>query len=73
MEKKPTIEEKLAMLVAVFFLIVGFSIYLFPWVVPFIWDLPEGMTAPYYGVLVAIELAPVASKWRENLHENEKD
>lgn len=71
MSKPLSVEEKLATMVAVFLVLVGLGFYLFPWFIPFIWELPRGMTAPYYGILIAIELSPLASRWRENLQDNE--
>ena len=69
MKKNITTLEKLHILFAVIIFIAAFSIYLFPWFVPFFWELPTGMVAPYYGILVAIEVSPLAQRWRENVQE----
>lgn len=52
--------------------LVAFSIYLFPWAIPFIWDLPRGTTPAYYGILMAIEMAPVVYKWKQAVSDYEK-
>ncbi len=61
-----------AFLIVIAFL-VAFSIYLFPWVIPFIWDLPEGMTPAYYGILMCVEMAPIAHKWKQAVNDYEKE
>ena len=53
-----------AFLIVIAFL-VAFSIYLFPWAIPFIWDLPEGITPAYYGILLALEMSGLANKWKQ--------
>ena len=73
MKKNLTTIEKMQILFAVIIFIAAFSIYLFPWFVPFIWELPTGMTAPYYGILIAIEVSPIAQRWRENVQEDTDD
>jgi len=60
-----------AFLIVIAFL-AAFSIYLFPWAIPFIWDLPEGMTPAYYGILMAIEMAPIVHKWKQATMDYEK-
>lgn len=45
--------------------LLAFSLYLFPWVIPFIWELPEGMTPAYYGILLALEMSGLANKWKQ--------
>lgn len=61
-----------AFLIVIAFL-VAFSIYLFPWAIPFIWDLPEGITPAYYGILMAIEMSPVIHKWKQATMDYEKE
>ena len=53
--------------------IIAFSIYLFPWAIPFIWDLPEGMTPAYYGILMALEMTPLVHKWKQAKTDYEKE
>lgn len=53
--------------------LLAFSIYLFPWAIPFIWDLPLGMTPAYYGILMAVEMAPVVYKWKQAVKDYEKE
>jgi hypothetical protein len=45
-----------ARIVATILVVFVLGCYTFPWAVPFIWDMPEGTTAPYYGILIAIEV-----------------
>ena len=66
--KEKQIDAKMAVigafLVTIVFLI-AFSVYLFPWIIPFIWELPEGMTPAYYGILMALEMTPIVHKWKQ--------
>ena len=45
--------------------LLAFSLYLFPWIIPCIWELPEGMTPAYYGILLALEMSGLANKWKQ--------
>ena len=52
---------------------IAFGIYLFPWIIPFIWDLPEGMTPAYYGILMALEMTPIIHKWKKATRDFENE
>ena len=61
------IKQFAAMLIALLMFISIMVIYLFPWVVPIFWTMPENTVLPYYGMLVAIEMAPVSFLFKSNL------
>ncbi len=61
-----TIKQIAAMVVAFLMIATIFVVYLFPWFVPIIWTMPENTTLPYYGLLVAIEMAPASWSIKTN-------
>jgi hypothetical protein len=61
-----TIKKVVAFLVAILMLVAIAVVYLFPWFVPIIWEMPENTTIPYYGLLVAIEMAPATWSIKTN-------
>ena len=71
-KKEATLFRIEAILVMIAFCI-AFGVYLFPWMIPFIWDLPEGMMPAYYGILMALEMTPVVHKWKQATKEFESE
>lgn len=50
-------EGKVATLAAYVLFFIVAALYLVPWVLPLHEDFPEGVTMPYYGILLAIEMS----------------
>ena len=40
--------------------------YLFPWLLPLFYDMPERTTLPYYALLLAIEMSPFVKSLKED-------
>ncbi len=40
--------------------------YMFPWVMPLFYDMPERTTLPYYALLLAIEMSPKVKSLKED-------
>jgi hypothetical protein len=58
-------EEKGAVAAKIVAVIVGLAfvgLYLFPWLLPLVYEMPEGSTLPYYALLVAIEISPTVAR-----------
>lgn len=49
-----------------------FCVMLLPWVIPFIWEMPEGMIAPYYGILIMFESLRATQQFGKAKTKNEK-
>jgi len=56
-ERPDDILQMTARIVALIMVGLVISLAAFPWLVPFIWEMPENTTAPYYGLLIYIEMA----------------
>ena len=65
-----TIKTTAAAITAVILVIIVMAFYLFPWLLPLFYDLPEGLTLPYYALLVAIEMAPHMQYFKRPLKDN---
>lgn len=52
------VEGKVAVLAANALILIVVGLYLTPWLLPLFYDMPEGITLPYYALLLAIEMAP---------------
>lgn len=63
------IKQYAAMLVALLMVLSILAVYLFPWVVPIFWAMPENTVMPYYGILVIVEMAPVSFLVKSGLME----
>jgi hypothetical protein len=63
------IKQYAAMLIAVLMIISMIAVYLFPWAVPIFWDMPENTVLPYYGILLAVEMAPMSFLVKASLME----
>ena len=67
------IKQYAAMLIALLMVVSIIAVYLFPWVVPIFWDMPENTVLPYYGILLAIEMAPMSFLVKAGLMEATKN
>jgi hypothetical protein len=61
-----TIKKISALLIAILMLVSLAAVYLFPWFVPIIWPMPENTVLPYYGILIAVEMAPASFVLKTN-------
>jgi hypothetical protein len=59
------IDPKAGILAGIVLFLVGLSFYLFPWMIPVFYDMPEGTTLPYYGILFAIEMTSFSRKTKQ--------
>tara|TARA_Y100000310_G_C20469682_1_gene709343 strand:+ start:73 stop:324 length:252 start_codon:yes stop_codon:yes gene_type:complete len=57
-----------AMLVALVMIVAILAVYLFPWSIPIFWDMPENTTLPYYGLLLAVEMAPATYAMKTKMY-----
>ena len=55
-----------AFLVALIMIVALLAVYMFPWFVPIFWAMPENTVLPYYGILIAIEMAPASFMVKSN-------
>jgi len=67
------IKQYAAMVVALLMLTSIIAVYLFPWAIPIFWEMPENTVLPYYGILLAIEMAPVSFLVKAGLMEATKN
>lgn len=44
-----------AKICAVILFSILFCVMMLPWFIPFIWEMPKGTVAPYYGILIMFE------------------
>jgi len=58
-----------AKITAVVLVLVVLGFYLFPWLMPLFYDMPEGMTLPYYAILVAIDMSPFVHSFKSDQRE----
>ena len=67
-------ESKLwaAKVVAVIIFVSVASLMLFPWVIPFVWEMPENTTMPYYGLLVMFESLRATIQYNHNQNKKKK-
>ena len=65
-------EEKVSKGAALFLILIVVALYLFPWLLPLFYDMPEGTTLPYYALLLAIEMSPHTTLFKEEVHDESK-
>ena len=58
---------KVATAAAIFLILIVAALYLFPWLLPLFYDMPEGTTLPYYALLLAIEMSPHTGVFKEDM------
>jgi hypothetical protein len=58
---------KAAKIMGVFLALIVVSVYLAPWLLPLFYDMPDRTTAPYYALLLAIEMAPHAQIYKRDV------
>ena len=61
-----------ARITAVIIVLIVIAFYLFPWLLPLFYDMPEGTTLPYYAILVAVEMAPHVDQLKRSGRDNRK-
>ena len=61
-----------ARITAVIIVLIVIAFYLFPWLLPLFYDMPEGTTLPYYAILVAVEMAPHVHQLKRSGRDNRK-
>jgi hypothetical protein len=60
-------QQKAAKVFGVFLVLIVVAVYLFPWLLPLFYDMPEGTIVPYYALLLAIEMAPHAQIYKRDV------
>ena len=61
-----SVKQYAAFLVALIMIVALLAVYMFPWFVPIFWVMPENTVLPYYGILIAIEMAPASFMVKSN-------